>query len=118
MAKNKLYGEEIEYDIDWELFRKRLQSLLDSRGYNKADLARATKIAMSTVARYFYERTPDLLAACILADHFGVTLDWLLGRSDKKYLETSKEAQELYDKYTPTNGADRTIIDTILAKYE
>ena len=112
------FREDTLYEIDWTEFRNRLRALMDSRGYNMSDLSRATNMSLGSISRYFYERTPDLRSACIIADHFGVSLDWILGRSEKKFLDLSSEAKELYCKYQKADATDRTIINTVLAKYE
>lgn len=114
---SRIYRSDLKFEIDWELFRSRLKQLMDSRGYNMADLSRATNISIASISRYFYERTPDLTAAWMIADHFEVTLDWLLGRSDQKFIEVSGEAKRLYDTYSSIGGEDRQIIDIILKKY-
>ena len=115
---NNIYRN-TDFNIDWTVFQARLKSLMDSRGYSLADLSRKSGLAVATLSRYFYNRTPDLTAAWMIADAFDISIDWLVGRSDTKYnSDLQTEAKSLYDRYLHTDQTDRIIIDTILAKYE
>ena len=117
MASNTDKANE-DYNIDWELFRKRLQRLMDSRGYTKADLADVLHLSRSTVTRYFYESTPEPVVLCLIADYFEVTLDYLLGRSNERWIKLTDEQQSLISKYTVATPADKMVIQAVLDKYK
>lgn len=116
MATKKYKGNE-NFNIDWTIFRTNLQRLLDSRGFTKADLSRALDLSVSTVTRYFYETTPDMVALWLIADYFDVPIDWLLGRSSQRWEKLSPELKNLCDKYTSASESDKLIINTLLDKY-
>jgi transcriptional regulator with XRE-family HTH domain len=64
-------------------FAIRLKQLRDAKTLTQNDLAEATGIPRSTIASWEAgQRNPELGSAQKLADYFGVTLDYLLGRSD------------------------------------
>lgn len=65
-------------------FSKRLRELRKSHRAPQADIAKA--LGISTRAYRFYEsgdRFPDFHGLIALADYFNVSLDYLVGRSDK-----------------------------------
>jgi transcriptional regulator with XRE-family HTH domain len=117
MATGKFKANQ-DFNIDWSVFRANLQKLLDSRGYTKADFARVLDLSVSTISRYFYETTPDMVCLWLIADYFDVPIDWLIGRSESRWEKTPKELKELCDKYLMATESDRLIIKTLLNKYE
>ena len=62
-------------------FADRLQMLMDERGWTQADLARETGINTSNIAYLVNGKTKDprLQTLLLLADAFGVSLDYLTG---------------------------------------
>lgn len=81
-----------------------LRDLRIKRGLSQADVAR--ELGISRQSYNFYEngkRDPDTAMVKALAEFFGVSTDYLLGRDepDTKQLMSSPEVQEianLYDK--------------------
>ena len=73
-------------------FEDRLKELRQQRGITQRELACYLNIAHSTVAQYETgKRMPDAEMLDALARYFGVTIDYLLGRSDYPLLpDTSK----------------------------
>lgn len=66
-------------------FSNRLISLRKERGLTQEDLAKVIQKKRSTVSGYETEgKEPDLETVCLLANHFGVTTDYLLGFSDSR----------------------------------
>lgn len=63
-------------------FSRRLEALLEERGYRKADLARDLKVERSTITRYSQGRIPDAETLDRIARLFSVSTDYLLGRTD------------------------------------
>ncbi|MBQ8851552.1 MAG: helix-turn-helix transcriptional regulator [Oscillibacter sp.] len=64
-------------------FSERLQELKVSRGVMQKDVAAAIDVPLRTYQRYEYgEREPQLSTLVKMADFYGVTLDYLAGRSD------------------------------------
>jgi len=116
---NKKYKGNQDFNIDWDTFRFRLQSLMDRRGINKSTLARDTDLALSTICRYFLHNgtTPDITALYLLANYFDVEIDWLIGRSEERWKGLSPMQQKLADRYAILTPSDKLIIDTIIEKY-
>ena len=64
-------------------FASRLRELRKERGYRQADLATELGVAQTTVANYEqHTRFPDETMLLKIANLFGVSLDYLLGRTD------------------------------------
>jgi len=72
-----------------ENFATRLRNLRLSRGMTQDDLALELGVSRSTIAGYeapSKEREPAFDVASRLANHFGVTTDYLLGRTNDPHL--------------------------------
>lgn len=67
-------------------FNERLTRLREEKGWSKTYVAHALNLAnMQTYANYEYgKREPDFNTVKQLADLFEVSLDYLLGKSDRK----------------------------------
>jgi transcriptional regulator with XRE-family HTH domain len=67
----------------------RIRELRVSRNWKQDDLAAKLGVDRTTVGSYEQNRRePDIDSLCLIADLFGVSLDWLVGR------ETSIEIKE------------------------
>ena len=63
-------------------FCRRLKTLREKRGLSRRTLSELCGLHPDAVRRY--ERglaSPTVEAVCALADYFGVTVDWMMGRS-------------------------------------
>ncbi len=61
----------------------RIRHLREMRGLRQIDVSKATGIDQKTLSNYENEKTnPDSFALTRLADFFGVSIDYLLGRCD------------------------------------
>ena len=68
-----------------ETFAKRLKALRDEKGLNQTQFAKAVGCVRVTIGHYEKEtRSPDIEFLAKIADYFGVTTDYLLGRSDHR----------------------------------
>lgn len=77
-----------------------LRQLRESRGIGQKELADALNYSTSTVSNYengVHFPNPDTL--CALADYYGVTTDYLLGRKNHPYSEKILE-QHISEIYT------------------
>ena len=64
-------------------FSQRLVQLRAARSLSQADVAREIGVVVRAYQRYEYgQREPQLSVLVRLADFYGVTLDYLAGRSD------------------------------------
>lgn len=61
----------------------RLQQLRTERDLLQKDVSLGANLSLRTYQRYEYgERVPDANALVALADYFGVSIDYLVGRAD------------------------------------
>ncbi len=74
-------------------FGEILTSLREERGIYQKELAAILKVSVGTVSNYENNiHFPDQEALLQLADYFGVTIDYLLGRTSYRYsLDTLNE---------------------------
>lgn len=64
-------------------FSERLQELRNQHGYTRQDLASIWNVSVKTVECYEKGmRKPDIVGLCEIADFYGVSTDYLLGRVD------------------------------------
>ncbi len=67
------------------MFHQRLLSLRKERGETQIDVSRLTGKSRSTIQGYETEgKEPPFDVLCLLAEHYGVTTDYILGRSDSR----------------------------------
>lgn len=86
-----------------------LTQLRKEKDIGQKEIATYLKVSVGTISNYENNvHSPDLAMLCRLADYFGVTTDYLLGRTayrnDPKILN-----QRISDEYTVTD-----IINTVL----
>ncbi|MCI9671831.1 MAG: helix-turn-helix transcriptional regulator [Lawsonibacter sp.] len=67
------------------VFSKRLVSLRKSKGVSQAFAAKEIRVSPRAYQKYEYEESePTLSVAARIADFYGVSLDYLAGRSEEK----------------------------------
>ena len=67
-----------------EGFASKIKKARENTGFTQREVARETKIPYGTIANYELGRTqPDIENMGILADFYGVSLDWLVGTRGK-----------------------------------
>lgn len=72
---------------------KRLVSLRKEKGLSREELSNKLGVSYSTIAKYESgSREPDIEMIDKIANLFGVTTDYLLGRSDQPHLKEDFEA--------------------------
>lgn len=76
-------------------FADRLQELRAAAGIERDDLARRVGVTYAAITRYELGTIPEATILCRLADEFGVSLDNLLGRPDKRTATTEDAPQKL-----------------------
>ena len=78
----------------------RIRELREARGWNQKDLADRISSTRQAVGHYETgRRSPDLETLGMLCDVFGVTADYLLGRSEVPTLEISAEEWQLVEAF-------------------
>jgi transcriptional regulator with XRE-family HTH domain len=79
-------------------FRIRVKQLREEKHISQYDLAEVLGIAQSTVGNWEAgKREPNYETTMRLADFFGVSLDYLLGRTDMRDVYKIKTPAELAD---------------------
>jgi len=64
-------------------FSERLRELRRERGLKQRDMAEICGLKMRSYQQYEYDETyPTVPGLIFLADHFGVSIDYLVGRTD------------------------------------
>jgi transcriptional regulator with XRE-family HTH domain len=82
-----------------KLFLERLERLLDERGVKQNELAKGTGLSPASIHKYLNGAMPGSVELGKIADFFGVTTDWLLGRetSDKGVPALREGSEPLVD---------------------
>lgn len=76
----------------------RLRELRKERKLTQAELGKHINVSKVSISGYENgERTPDTDNLARLADFFGVTIDYLLGRSDIPDKTVKEQAEEAYN---------------------
>ncbi len=66
-----------------DIFVERLVDQMNERGLTATTLSIASNIPRTTISNWLHHtRTPQIDSLCVLAEYFGVTTDYLLGRED------------------------------------
>lgn len=74
----------------------RLKSLREDRGESQTAVSKATGIGNASVSQYERgDRLPDIEGVMLLADHFGVSIDYLMGRSETKTVSGDDQGDRL-----------------------
>lgn len=77
-------------------FRSRLKHLRKEKGITQEQLSRGINVPDSTIRRYETDgNIPKRERLEIIADYFGVSIDYLMGRTDEKQQVLSEGATEL-----------------------
>lgn len=72
--------------------RNRIKDLREDANLKQSELAQATGIDQRTISNYETGKTcPDSYALIKLADYFGVSIDYLVGRTDHDLLGKEKQ---------------------------
>ena len=105
-------------DKNYDVFRSRLKSLMDSHGYNMKELAAALHLNSATISRYLSERGPDLFSIWRIADLFDCSIDWLIGRKESRFETFPPNITKVANLYSVATESDKLVIDTLLKKYD
>ncbi len=71
------------YEKILKIFSERLKDLLDERNLSIKKFAEDIKIPRTTINNWILQiKSPKIYYVCEIADYFGVTTDYLLGREN------------------------------------
>lgn len=106
-----------------KILNERLFIIMQQRGMSSIDLSVKSGIMKSGICRYLnypkYKVLPSLTTLCAIAQALNVSIDWLLGNYENcEYAYTSPENVNLIFAYSVASDADKSIIDTIVGKYQ
>ena len=80
-------GNSIMSNIDRIETGQRLKAILDENELSQSQVARFLNTSQSTISAYISGKTLILTAFALqLAQKYNFSIDWLIGRSDKKYI--------------------------------
>lgn len=97
----------------------RLRELREDRDLNLSDVGKAIQVTATTVSRYELGQralTEDLINK--FCNLYGVTADYLLGRSAQPHATVSNSDTAILAAYHAAPADIRAIIDTALAPYK
>lgn len=108
-----------ENPIDFEVFRNNLNQLANLRNLKFREIAEEIGVTRTSMSRYMSgERTPDLAYVVKMADYFNVSIEWLLGLNETQLVVVTDEEKLLLHKYSLATQSDKTVVQTLLSKYE
>ena len=88
----------------------RIRDLREDRDLRQIDVAKATNIDQKTLSNYETGKTnPDSYSLIKLADFFGVSIDYLLGRVDRNYYSEYDIINEINEIQNKLNDLKRYI---------
>lgn len=91
-------------------FSRRFKELREEKGVSQESLAKILKIPRASISNYEREgRIPREERLKLIADYFGVSIDYLLGRTD---VETLDDGEQQFVK-----DINHMSIEELLAKY-
>lgn len=97
----------------------RIKDLRRERGHTQNDLARELKTVRTAVSKYEHGALDiGSETICKICDIYGVTADYLLGRSSRPDPALSPEEEQLLAAWAAAPPEIRAIIDTALAPYK
>ncbi len=89
----------------------RIRDLREDRDLRQIDVAKATNIDQKTLSNYETGKTnPDSYSLIKLADFFGVSIDYLLGRVDRNYYSEYDIINEINEIQNRLNSIKTYII--------
>ena len=98
-----------------EIFSERLRTARELKGFSQTDLAKKTDLQPSAISHFENNRrSPSFDNLKQLADVLGVTVDYLLGRSEEP-TTVNIDIQMLFRDFKQMSEADRKIL-TEMAK--
>ena len=104
----------------------RLKQIREEKGLSQNELAKKINMTQQRISSYEKGiREPDIETLKILADFFNVSIDYLLGKTDKRNNDKKEELEihwALNGGYNALNDTNReiarSVIESLLAKQE
>ena len=84
------------------MFGQNLKRLRERRGFRQIDVAAGTGIDRRQISKWETGKLePDIRSLCLLADFFGVSIDYLVGRAAPQLKDIYARMRKLLDSLTP-----------------
>lgn len=97
------------------MLNEKLRNLRETKGLTQSDIAQKLKITREAYSMYeTNKRQMNHESLCILADFFGVTTDYLLGRSEEDIFIFSEDEKSIIEKYRKLDERGKKNISGIL----
>ena len=97
----------------------KMQELRQAKGLTQGELGDLIGVSRQAIGNYERgDRQLDPVMIGTLCDYFGVTADYLLGRSDVPTPMISDDDWRVLDAYHRASLRDRELIDRILEEYK
>lgn len=95
-----------------ESFIKKLSILLEEKNITQRELAEKINVTEVTISRYLSgERSPRIEIVSKIAEFFGVSIDYLLGKEETTNINTEDERlMAFYQGYTDLTEADKDVL--------
>lgn len=107
------------YDFSLEQFADRLGDTVSATGKTQYQFGEMVGITSSTISRYLTcKQYPDLRVLIKIAKTCRVSIDWLIGLSDKSSETLGPESRNTALLYSLASPEDKQVIDLILSKYQ
>lgn len=97
-------------------FSLRIKELREERGLSQVKLARALNVGTGSVG--MWESTneiPPVKKLLVIADYFGVSLDYLVGRSDVRVPADGQDG--FFTEYCALSPAKREILNSLVKSW-
>lgn len=101
-----------EHGTSTDIFRERLKSAREIRGYSQKELAKRARMPSSSIAHFETRRKPSFDSLKRLAIALEITTDYLLGRVDSP--ELAQDGDPLFRDVAKLTGHDREIAKDFL----
>lgn len=98
------------------IFGKRLKQIRIERGLQQEDVAEILNLHRATISRYENnQREPDINTLINIAKHFDISIDWLLGITDRKVSVNNLNSQvnnftDLYEIYSSLSSEKQALL--------
>lgn len=93
-------------------FIKNLSALLEEKNITQRELAEKINVTEVTISRYLSgERSPRIEIVSKIAEFFGVSIDYLLGKQKTSTMNSGdKRLIAFYEGYNDLNEADKDVL--------
>ena len=97
---------------------KRINALMDERGWSPYRLAQKSGLSTSTIANIYRRNTvPSLATIEILCQAFGISLSQFFAE-DTTFVPLTKEQKTLFDKWANLTPSQKKLIEGLISEFK